>query len=70
MQTFHVTDYKGLTKIIDQQNKTFKTVQDFITHFVDDGSKRRSILKVNLQFQVHLTHAYFRFLLLPMVLLP
>lgn len=48
IQTYHVTSFNNsLSRQIDQQNKVFKTVKDFVDEFSEDESKKRYISKVN-----------------------
>uniref|UniRef100_A0AC35FMC3 Acetyl-CoA carboxylase n=1 Tax=Panagrolaimus sp. PS1159 TaxID=55785 RepID=A0AC35FMC3_9BILA len=48
MQTFHVIGQNqgGLNNKVNQENKVFKSVKDFVDYFCDDSSKRRPIHKI------------------------
>ncbi|KAI6229369.1 hypothetical protein M3Y95_00523900 [Aphelenchoides besseyi] len=48
MRTFNISKHEnlGISQLVNQQNKTFKTVDEFVNYFAEDPSKRRNIRKV------------------------
>ncbi|KIH68853.1 hypothetical protein ANCDUO_00804 [Ancylostoma duodenale] len=51
-RTIHMSHYQGgtLKDKLDQGDKVFKTVEDFVTTYVEDPSKRRPIRKVRFAY--------------------
>lgn len=68
IQTYHVTSFNNsLSRQVDQQNKVFKTVKDFVDEFSEDESKKRYISKVRENFFGGTLKFYFRSWWLQMV---
>lgn len=55
MQTFRVSKVDGRSSSqVDQQNKVFREIEDFVNYFAEDPSKARYIKKVIFYLIIYL----------------